>query len=237
MRSCTQQPHSMSTQPGQSSTHTLTGWSSLACAPRLSFRASAAYMVSRELETRFCSSSVSTRSVFHTRPLSESCGQQTEGYCHQRLHTPHQSHLNVSQALVNGVHLGTPLLQQLPTPEHTRVCLHDLRKDREKSTKCQKSTLSTFCMACTPPSGSPASALPWECVLGRTGAAPGLPLRPLPSPPPAPAGSHQVDCYEQCPLHTPSQRSLDPTASWPPNGSLHAHLHWLPHLQHTTPSR
>ena len=48
----------------------LTGKSSRACAPLLSFLASAAQMVCRAFTSRFWSSSVSTRSLFHTRPLS-----------------------------------------------------------------------------------------------------------------------------------------------------------------------
>ena len=56
----------------------LTRKSSLACAPRDSLRASAANTVWMALRTRFCISSVSTRSVFHTFPLSYSCMVERE---------------------------------------------------------------------------------------------------------------------------------------------------------------
>ena len=48
----------------------LTGKSSLAWAPRDSLRATAEKTVCTALRTRFCISRVSTRSVFHTFPLS-----------------------------------------------------------------------------------------------------------------------------------------------------------------------
>ena len=48
----------------------LTGKSSREWAPRLSLRFSALYMVCCELIIKFCSSSVSMRSLFHTMPLS-----------------------------------------------------------------------------------------------------------------------------------------------------------------------
>ena len=63
----------------------LTGWhekkrrlkrtlkSSRACAPRLSLRASALYIVCLQLIRRFCNSSASTRSEFQTMPRSYSC--------------------------------------------------------------------------------------------------------------------------------------------------------------------
>ena len=47
--------------------------SSRACAPRLSLRASALYIVCLQLIRRFCSSSASTRSEFQTMPRSYSC--------------------------------------------------------------------------------------------------------------------------------------------------------------------
>ena len=52
--------------------------SSRACAPLLSFRASAPYKVCLQLMRRFCNSSVSTRSVFHTRPRSNNCKMDTK---------------------------------------------------------------------------------------------------------------------------------------------------------------
>ena len=48
----------------------LTLKSSLACAPRLSFLFSAAIIVCMALIIKFCNSKVSTKSVFHTIPLS-----------------------------------------------------------------------------------------------------------------------------------------------------------------------
>ena len=49
----------------------------LACAPLDSFLASAETMVCMALIMQFCSSRVSTRSEFHTRPLSDTC---TDGF-------------------------------------------------------------------------------------------------------------------------------------------------------------
>ena len=48
----------------------LTLKSSLACAPRLSFLASAAMIACMAFIIKFCNSNVSTNSVFHTIPLS-----------------------------------------------------------------------------------------------------------------------------------------------------------------------
>lgn len=60
-------------------TSSLFGKSSRACAPRLSLRISALCMVTAALMSRFSSSSVSTRSVFHTRLRSATCGATRGG--------------------------------------------------------------------------------------------------------------------------------------------------------------
>lgn len=54
----------------------LTLKSSLAWAPLLSFLCSAEWMVWTAFSIRFCSSNVSTRSVFHTMPGGEEGGKK-----------------------------------------------------------------------------------------------------------------------------------------------------------------